>query len=106
MGSFQKTDKVAISYLNRTIEASRGRLEGLSQGANPHKAYDISYNAALQFSHAHKLRKGFRPRGSSHHATVVPFMNMTMDEEYRNLVNLFDQKRRKRNRLVYGRQAW
>ncbi len=68
---------------------------------NPDWAYNISYNAMLQSSRALMLRKGFRPRGSSQHATVVQFVKQTIGEEHRNLAALFDQMRRKRNRLVY-----
>ncbi len=68
---------------------------------NPDWVYNISYNAMLQSSRALMLRKGFRPRGPSQHATVVQFVKQTIGEEYRNLVALFDQMRRKRNRLVY-----
>ena len=70
-------------------------------GINPDWAYNISYNAMLQSSRALLLRKGFRPRGSSQHATVVQFVKQTIGEEHPNLVALFDQMRRKRNRLVY-----
>lgn len=68
---------------------------------NPDWAYNISYNAMLQSSRALMLRKGYRPRGSGQHATVVQFMTLSIDEEHRNLVTLFDQMRRKRNRMTY-----
>jgi uncharacterized protein (UPF0332 family) len=68
---------------------------------NPDWAYNISYNAMLQSSRALMLRKGFRPRGPSQHATVVQFVKQTIGEEHRNFVSLFDQMRRKRNRLIY-----
>ena len=64
-------------------------------------AYNISYNAMLQSSRALMLRKGFRPRGSSQHATVVQFVSETMGEKYSEYVAFFDQMRRKRNRAVY-----
>jgi uncharacterized protein (UPF0332 family) len=70
-------------------------------GINPDWAYSISYNAMLQCSRALMLRKGYRPRGPRQHATVVQFVKETIGEEHRNLVALFDQMRRKRNRLVY-----
>lgn len=47
------------------------------------------------------LRKGNRPRGSSQPATVVQFMKLNIGEEQRNLVNLFDQMRCKRKRIIY-----
>ena len=64
-------------------------------------AYNISYNAMLQSSRALMLRKGYRPRGSSQHATVVQFIKETLGKEYSDSVALFDQLRRKRNRTVY-----
>ncbi|MEA1976976.1 MAG: HEPN domain-containing protein [Chloroflexota bacterium] len=71
-------------------------------GINPDWAYNISYNAMLQSSRALMLRKGYRPRGPRQHATVVQFVKQTVGEEHRHLVSLFDQMRRKRNRLVYN----
>jgi uncharacterized protein (UPF0332 family) len=44
---------------------------------------------------------GFRPRGSSQHATVVQFVNKTIGKEDKDFTALFDQMRRKRNRAVF-----
>jgi uncharacterized protein (UPF0332 family) len=68
---------------------------------NPDWSYTISYNAILQSSRALMLRKGYRPRGSNQHATVVQFIQETLGAEQRKYVVLFDQMRRKRNRLIY-----
>lgn len=68
---------------------------------NPDWAYNISYNAMLQSSRALMLRKGYRPREPSQHATVVQFIKQTAGDEHRNLAAFFDQMRRKRNRLIY-----
>lgn len=68
---------------------------------NPDWVYNISYNAMLQSSRALMLRMGFRPRGSSQHATVVQFVNKTIGKEHKDFTALFDQMRRKRNRAVY-----
>lgn len=68
---------------------------------DPDWAYNISYNAMLQSSRALMLRMGFRPRGSTQHATVVQFVNKTIGKEHKDLTALFDQMRRKRNRAVY-----
>jgi len=70
-------------------------------GINPDWAYNISYNAMFQPSRALMLWKGFRPRGPSQHTNVVLFVKQTIGEEHPNLVVLFDQMRRRRNRLVY-----
>jgi uncharacterized protein (UPF0332 family) len=64
-------------------------------------SYNISYNAMLQSSRAFMFHNGYRPRGSGQHATVVQFMRQALGDKHREYIALFDQMRRKRNRLVY-----
>ena len=47
------------------------------------------------------LHEGFRARGPEQHLTVVRFCGLALGSEYDREVALFDQMRRKRNRLVY-----
>ena len=51
--------------------------------------------SALTFS------QGFRPRESEGHATVVRFVREALGREHVSKVNLFDQMRRKRHRMLY-----
>jgi uncharacterized protein (UPF0332 family) len=69
--------------------------------ADPDWAYNIAYNAMLQSSRALMFQKGYRPRESSQHATMADFIKQTLGKNHQNLATLFDQMRRKRNRLVY-----
>lgn len=64
-------------------------------------AYNIAYNAVLQAARALMLAQGYRPRGQNQHATVVEFARLTLGHEFQQQIVLFDQMRRKRNRLVY-----
>lgn len=64
-------------------------------------AYNIAYNAVLQAARALMLAQGYRPRGQHQHATVVEFARLTLGHEFQHQIVLFDQMRRKRNRLVY-----
>jgi hypothetical protein len=45
--------------------------------------------------------RGYRPRGKDQHRTVVTFTRLTLGPEHMQRVILFDQMRRKRNRLMY-----
>ena len=85
-----------LEIASRDLSTAENTIE-----IDPDWAYNISYNAMLQSSRALMLRKGFRPRGPSQNATVVQFVKQTLGGEHRNFVSLFDQMRRKRNRLVY-----
>jgi uncharacterized protein (UPF0332 family) len=55
----------------------------------------------LQAGRALMLHRGFRPRGPEQHRTVVRFCELTLGPNYKRQIALFDQMRRKRNRLVY-----
>src|SRR5438034_457805 len=68
---------------------------------DPDWAYTIAYNAILQASRALILAKGFRPRGSEQHATVVQFVQAALGQTYSAQIELFDQMRRKRHRVIY-----
>lgn len=68
---------------------------------DPDWAYTITYNAILQASRALVFSKGFRPRGPAAHVTVVEFIREALGQEHAGQVNLFDQMRRKRHRVLY-----
>jgi uncharacterized protein (UPF0332 family) len=63
--------------------------------------FNIVYNAILQAMRALMLAEGFRPRGAEQHWTIVLFAREALGPPYRRRVDLFDQMRRKRHRLVY-----
>jgi uncharacterized protein (UPF0332 family) len=64
-------------------------------------AFNIEYKAILQAGRALVLHEGYRPRGGEQHRTIVLFCQEALGPKYRRQVNLFDQMRRKRHRLVY-----
>jgi uncharacterized protein (UPF0332 family) len=70
-------------------------------GDNLDWTFNIIYNAILQAGRALMLHKGFRPRGPEQHRTVVRFCEQTLEPDQAFQIALFDQMRRKRNRLVY-----
>jgi uncharacterized protein (UPF0332 family) len=64
-------------------------------------SYHMSYNAVLQAARALMFSQGYRPRGADQHRTVVRFARVSLGDAYARETALFDQMRRKRNRLVY-----
>lgn len=68
---------------------------------DPEWAYSMSYNAVLQSGRAWMFYQGYRPRGAENHAVVVEFVRESFGNRYTNEVALFDQMRRKRNRVIY-----
>jgi uncharacterized protein (UPF0332 family) len=64
-------------------------------------SYNMSYNAILQAARALMFSRGYRPRGTDQHRTVVRFAKVALGDAYARETALFDQMRRKRNRLLY-----
>ncbi len=64
-------------------------------------SYNMSYNAVLQAARALMFSQGYRPRGTDQHRTVVRFARVSLGDAYARETALFDQMRRKRNRLIY-----
>ncbi len=64
-------------------------------------SFTMAYNAVLQAARALMFSRGYRPRGTDQHRTVVRFTELTLEPEYEQQVALFDQMRRKRHRLIY-----
>ena len=67
----------------------------------PDWAYSIAYNSILQAGRALMFFDGYRPRGGEQHATVVEFVEERLGAAYTAQVQLFDQMRRKRHRVIY-----
>jgi len=91
-----KEIRALLDLANRDLSVAGSTLE-----VDPDWAYTIAYNAVLQASRALMFSQGFRPRGSEGHATVVRFVREALGREHVSKVNLFDQMRRKRHRMLY-----
>lgn len=85
-----------LKVANRDLKASARNLDD-----DPDWAYSMAYNAILQASRALMFSNGYRPRGSEQHATVVEFIQEILGSTFTDQINLFDQMRRKRHRVIY-----
>ena len=91
-----KEIKALLDLADRDLSVAGSTLE-----VDPDWAYTIDYNAVFHASRALMFSHGFRPRGSEGHVTVVRFVREALGREHINKVNLFDQMRRKRHRMLY-----
>jgi len=63
--------------------------------------FSITYNAILQACRAYMLSSGYRAASSQAHKTVFQFMELAMEEPYKEIIAYFDQARKKRHRTMY-----
>ncbi len=88
--------KQLLQVAKRDLATAEKNLEDA-----PDWAYSIAYNSLLQTSRALIFQEGYRPRGGEQHVTVIEFIEEKLGTAHAADVRLFDQMRRKRNRLVY-----
>lgn len=63
-------------------------------------ALSIAYNAVLRVGRSFMFYLGYRPIGKEHHKNVFEFLrNTEFDKE---LIDYFDNIRKKRNKFIYG----
>jgi uncharacterized protein (UPF0332 family) len=60
-----------------------------------------AYNAALQAGLAMMYAKGYRPKGSDRHKTVIRFLRATLEPSFKPRINRLDRIRKKRHQAVY-----
>tara|TARA_Y100000310_G_scaffold125955_1_gene124721 strand:+ start:1624 stop:2058 length:435 start_codon:yes stop_codon:yes gene_type:complete len=63
-------------------------------------ALSIAYNAVLRAGRSFMFYLGYRPIGKEHHKNVFEFLRKT--EFDKELIDYFDNVRKKRNKFVYG----
>lgn len=60
----------------------------------------IAYNAVLRVARSFMFHFGYRPIGKEHHKNVFEFLRKT--EFDKELIDYFDNIRKKRNKFIYG----
>jgi uncharacterized protein (UPF0332 family) len=96
---YNATSKEINDLLNIARRDLRAAARNLEE--DPDWAYGMAYNSILQACRALMMSEGYRPRGADQHASVVEFTKERLGSEFSNDVNLFDQMRRKRHRVIY-----
>ena len=95
--------KSTTAQVNQLLQVAERDLKAAQRNLDVDAdwAYTMAYNAILQACRAVVFSEGFRPRGGEQHITVVEFASEKFGEEFNKEVQLFDQMRRKRHRIIY-----
>lgn len=64
-------------------------------------AFAIAYNAILQSGRALMFSKGYRPRGSEQHKTVLQFLSIALGSQHEEKIHFIDTMRINRHRVLY-----
>jgi uncharacterized protein (UPF0332 family) len=95
--------KATASQVNQLLQVAERDLKAAQKNleVDIDWAYTMAYNAVLQACRAVVYSEGFRPRGGEQHVTVVEFASEKFGEDFKKEIQLFDQMRRKRHRIIY-----
>jgi uncharacterized protein (UPF0332 family) len=95
--------KAGFDQINKLMMQARKELDACKKilDINRELAYTCAYSAMLYAARALMLLKGYRPSGINQHKTVVEFIGAYVGEDYKVLVQKFDNMRKRRNLLTY-----
>lgn len=97
-GKIEKIEKEKFddNLALKDVESARHNLDSRDYDW----ALSIAYNAVLRAARSFMFHLGYRPIGKEHHKNVFEFLRKTgFDKE---LIDYFDNIRKKRNKFVYG----
>lgn len=89
-----------LGYLRKavkSIEAARSNVN-----TDEEVTFTFAYLGMLRAGRALMLGKGYRPVGRDQHKTVVDFVSRFYGKEFKELVDLFEKMRQKRNKFTYS----
>ena len=94
-----RTNAAEIASLFAVVE--RDLTDAAIEALSADRRFATAYNAALQTATAMMYAEGYRTAGTGHHRTTFEFLKAILAEEFGDLVDYFDDCRRKRNRADY-----
>ena len=101
--SFIIKQRSGFDQIKKLMTQARKELDACIKilDINQALAYTCAYSAMLYSARALMLLKGYRPVGINQHKTVVEFIGACVGEDYKVLIQKFDNMRKKRNLLTY-----
>lgn len=86
----------AVEIARRDLALSERLLE-----ENLDWCFSIAYNAVLQACRAYMFHRGYRPTSAEAHKATFEFMQLAVEEPFRESISYFDRVRKKRHRTIY-----
>ena len=64
--------------------------------------FSITFNGVFQACRAYMFSLGYRPAASQAHKAAFEFMELTIEDPYKEIIAYFDRARKKRHRTIYN----
>lgn len=89
-----------IGYLRKALNSLKSAKSNVD--VDVEVTFTFAYLGMLRAGRALMLSKGYRPAGRYQHKTVVDFISQLYGKEFKELVDLFEKMRQKRNKFTYS----
>ena len=101
--SLIKKQEVGFDQINKMVKQANKELNTCVKilQISSELSYTSAYSAMLYAGRALMFLKGYRATGVNKHKTVVEFIGAYVGENYKILIEKFDNMRKKRNLLTY-----
>lgn len=98
-----KPEKIGLDQVKALLAGASRNLAAAKKNLaiDEETAYVMAYAAMLKIARALIFLWGFRPDDGGQHKTTVEVAGKILGESFNDLINKFDQMRRKRNELSY-----
>ncbi len=100
---FLKEEKIGLDQIKILLATAQKNLTAAQKtlDIDEETCYTMAYNAMLKVARATVLLKGFRPTGNQQHKITIEATGQILGQDFRFLIEKFDQMRKKRNKFIY-----
>jgi len=98
-----RREAIAVKEVVEALERAREELEAAKEIAErfPSSSFELAYNVMLFAATALLHGEGYRASVEGHHKTLVEFAEASLGPSHVDLVDEFDEARKKRHRTIY-----
>lgn len=100
---FLRKEKIGIDQVKALLAGAYKNITASEKNLSidEEACYTLAYNAMLKISQALVFLQGYRPHDGQQHKTTIEITGAILGEEFKNLIDMFDIMRKKRNQFTY-----
>ncbi len=100
---FLRKEKIGIDQVKALLAGAYKNIAASEKNLSidEEACYTLAYNAMLKISRALVFLQGYRPHDGQQHKTTIEITGVILGEEFKNLIDMFDIMRKKRNQFTY-----
>lgn len=100
---FLKKEKIGIDQIKALLMSAAKNIIASEKNLSidEEACYTLAYNAMLKTARALVFLQNYRPSDGRQHMTTIEVAGKILGNEFRDLINIFNMMRKKRNQFTY-----